>query len=245
MSATYVYGVIAAPGRVPTGGGIRRRRLRTVREGELAAIVSDVPDEPLEAGREELIAHARVLERAHELGTVLPMRFGVLLQDEQAVRQELLADHHDELALQLQELQGTAELRLRAVYEEGALMSEILAAHEPIATLSQQLRELPADAAYYRRIELGQLVAQAVELAAQADLEAILAELEALAIAVEIEPPEHERVAANISFLVESSRIADFDAAVDELGRRNAGRLTFRYTGPLPAYSFVRLPEQG
>jgi hypothetical protein len=44
---------------------------------------------------------------------------------------------------------------------------------------------------------------------------------------------------------VEESQIPRFDRAVDELGRSNAGRLTFKYTGPLPAYRFVELPVQG
>ena len=48
-----------------------------------------------------------------------------------------------------------------------------------------------------------------------------------------------------MSFLVEESRLDAFDEAVDDLGRRNAGRLNFNYTGPLPAYSFVELPTGG
>ena len=98
---------------------------------------------------------------------------------------------------------------------------------------------------YYERIELGQKVARAVEQAAIVDLSAIVDALEPLAVAVQVGEPDHEHVAANVSFLVEDAQIPAFDQAVDALGRQNAGRLTFKYTGPLPPYSFVELPAHG
>ena len=243
--AKYVYGVVPAEIPHPRGTGIARRRLQTVQDGELAAIVSNVVDSEIEAGPDELLAHARVLERALEQGPVLPMRFGVVMSDEDAVRRLLLDDHREELSLQLQQLDGKAELHLRAIYDEQALMREVVADHPQIAALSASLRDEPAEAMYYERITLGEHVLSAVERAAEADLSAMLEELEPLAVAVVVGEREHERVAANISFLVEEHAIPSFDSAVDDLGRRNDGRLTFRYTGPLPAYSFVELPGGG
>ena len=76
-------------------------------------------------------------------------------------------------------------------------------------------------------------------------LRMILGELEPLSVAIDVGSPDHERVVARMSFLVERDRLASFDQAVDDLGRRNEGRLQFKYTGPLPAYSFVDLPAQG
>lgn len=241
----YVYGVVAHGGAVPGGLGLLRRRLHAVHNDLLAAIVSNAPDEEIRAGREELMTHARVLERAREQGVVLPMRFGVVMPDEDAVRRELLDGYGDELLVQLRELEGKAELRLRAFYDEEALMREIAQGHPAIARLSDAVRDQPADATYYERIELGQQVAQAIEQAARSDLSAILDALAPLAVATVVGEPEHEHVAANVSFLVEDVQIPAFDQAVNELGRQNAGRLTFKYTGPLAPYSFVELPVGG
>jgi hypothetical protein len=230
---------------IPRGAGILRRRLHAVRGNRLAAIVSDAPTDEIQAGREELMAHARVLERAREQGVVLPMRFGVVLPDANAVQQQLLDGYSDELLAQLHELDGKIELRLRALYDEQALMREILQIHPDVALLSAAVRDQPEDATYYRRIELGQKVAEAVEQAASTDLSKILDALEPLAVAISVGEPEHEQVAANVSFLVEEARISAFDQAVDQLGESNLGRLTFKYTGPLPPYSFVELPVGG
>jgi Gas vesicle synthesis protein GvpL/GvpF len=238
----YVYGVTPRTASALRGTGIRRRRLHAIEDGQLAAIVSDAPEGDIQAGREELLTHARVLGRARAQGVVLPMRFGVVMPDEDAVRRELLEEYRDELLLQLREVDGKGELRLRAVYDEDALMKEIVEAHSDIAALSAALRGRPADALYYERIELGQKVARAVEQAAIVDQSAIVDALEPLAVAVQVGEPDHEHVAANVSFLVEDAQIPAFDQAVDALGRQNAGRLTFKYTGPLPPYSFVELP---
>jgi hypothetical protein len=240
----YVYAVVPSRAPAPTGNGIGRRRLRTVTAGEVAAIVSDAPAGEIQADREDLMAHSRVVEKALGRASVLPMRFGVVMPDADSVREQLLEEFHDELLAQLVELEGKVELHVQAVYEEEVLLREVLQAHPELRARGAALRGHPEDATYYERIELGQLVAQAAESARELDAAAILEALEPLAVAIDVGSPGHERVAAQVAFLVEAARLEEFDAVVDDLGRRNQGRLRFKYTGPLPAYSFVRLPAQ-
>jgi hypothetical protein len=244
-AAKYVYGIVPAAARAPKTSGIGRRRLQTVKDGKVAAIVSDIPAAELTAGREDVMAHSRVLERALADGAVLPMRFGMVMPDADAVREQLLEPYADELATQLAHVSGKAELHIQAVYEEQALMREIVEAHPEIGARDRAIANVPPEASYYERIELGQLVAQAVEQARAIDSEAILDALEPLADALEIASQGHEREAARIFFLVDQARMSEFDARVDELGRANEGRLRFKYTGPLPPYSFVSLPVEG
>src|SRR5690349_6592800 len=104
-SAIYVYGVVGSGAAAPPGSGIDDQPLGLIADGELAALVSDVPDDYLEAGREELLTHSRVLERAVERTVVLPMRFGVVLPGEEAVREQLLAPFREELAAQLRAME--------------------------------------------------------------------------------------------------------------------------------------------
>src|SRR4051812_34676142 len=112
-SPKYVYGVARTPLKSRSlGKGIHGKVVRLINADGLGALTSDVPAEALEAGREELAAHARVLERAIEKGTVLPMRFGVVLPNESAVRTELLEAHRDQLEVQLDEMNGKVEINL-------------------------------------------------------------------------------------------------------------------------------------
>jgi hypothetical protein len=235
--------VVPSGVKAPAGRGLAGARLRLVEAGSIAALVSDVPGDELQVGKDELMAHADVLERALARGVVLPMRFGIVMDDDESVREQLLEPFHDDLAFQLEQLDGKVELRLRATYDEGAVLREIVEAKPAIGKRSAALRERPADATYYERIELGQMVAEAVEHTRERDTAEILERLEPLALAVDVAGPEHERVAAQISFLVDGGELTRFDQAVDELGRDHAGRVSFKYTGPHPPYSFVELPE--
>ena len=103
----YVYGVVrAGHGSRRKQRGINGQPVKLVTLEGLAALTSDVPDEFLEAGRDELLTHSRVLEKALDGGVVLPMRFGVVMPSEESVRDELLAAHRAELEAQLDEMDG-------------------------------------------------------------------------------------------------------------------------------------------
>jgi len=77
----------------PAGAGIGGAPLQLIAGEGAAALVSDLPEAELRVGREELTVHARVLERALAQGTVLPMRFGVVMAGEAAVRRHVLDAH--------------------------------------------------------------------------------------------------------------------------------------------------------
>ncbi len=241
----YVYGVIAPDAAAPAAPGIAGETIRTIVGDGVAVLISDLPDaEHLTLGREEITTHAEVLERALHGGTVLPMRFGVVMADEEALRSQLLDAHHDELREQLEELAGKVELRLRAVYEEATLMREVVAENVQIAKLRQAIQGQSQDASYYARIQLGELVVDAVQQKREDDTGALLDELAPLTLDMRVGEPGNERVALSASFLVEEKRIEEFDAAVEEIGRQQDTRMRLKYTGPLPPYSFVELSTE-
>jgi len=80
---------------------------RWIAEGPLAAAV--VPPLPRSTGP---LAHAGLLEAIFRQGDLLPVRFGVVLDDEEAVR-DLLRGRREELLHALDRLRGTAEMGLR------------------------------------------------------------------------------------------------------------------------------------
>src|ERR1700744_1342370 len=125
-AARYVYGVVGAGATLPAVHGIDDARLELVPEGPVAAIVSAVPSGELRMGREAMSVHARVVQEAHELETVLPLQFGVVMANRAAVADELLRPHSGDLTTQLSDFTGTVELKVRAVYDEDSLLREVL-----------------------------------------------------------------------------------------------------------------------
>lgn len=237
----YVYGVVPGDAPAPQDAGIAQAPVRLVRSGGLAALVSGVEGESPQLDREALGRHAQVLEHALQETTVLPMRFGIVVESEAAARSELLERHEQQLLSQLAEFEGTVELKLRGTYIEDALMRAVVHEEPAIADLRTTVRGMPADAAYYDRIRLGEMVAQAVERRRARDADAVLEVLSPLARDVSSAGAADERIMLDASFLVARESIDRFDAAVDELGRRYAERVRWRYTGPLPPHTFVAL----
>lgn len=239
MAVKYIYGVVSSSTEPPSVAGIGGAPLGLISVDGVAALASDAPEGELVMGREAMTTHARVLEAAHAAGTVLPMRFGVVMDDEAQVVSGLLEARHRELAAQLEQFAGKAELKLRATYEEQSVLSEVVTKDQDVARLRESLRGAPEEATYYGRIQLGEMVARAIERIRERDAEEIMQALAPLALATELKPPAHERIVVNASFLVDESRLGEFDAAVERVGESQAGRMRFKYTGPLPPHSFV------
>jgi hypothetical protein len=241
--ATYVYGIVRRTARSLGGKGIGSAQLRRITIGDTAALVSELPGD-LRLGRSEVLVHGRVLERALARGTVLPMRFGVTMDGDESVRVELLARHAQALGAQLEALDGKVEIRIRGVYDQDILMREIVRENGRIARMRKVLRGVPAAAAYYDTIELGGLVAAAVERKRRQDTVDVLDALAPTAVAIDVGKPAHERVVLSASFLVERRKLHEFDETLLAVADRQGGRMRFNYVGPLPPYSFVELPRK-
>jgi len=241
-TAKYVYGVVRSEGASPPrGAGIDDVPVGVVAHGSVAALTSDVPVDFLEAGREELLAHSRVLEEAMEGAVVLPMRFGVVLPDEETIHERLLAPYAEALEAQLQEMDGKVEVTIKGIHDEEAILREVIAESREIAKLREAIQGKPEAATYYERIRLGELIAEALDDKRAAAAPQIIDRLVPFAVDVRVGDPVHERMAVNASFLVERARLGEFDQAVDRLGVELAGRIQLKYTGPLPPHSFVEL----
>lgn len=236
----YVYGVVGATATVTGGTGIDARPLRLVTADRVAAIVSGVAGTAPAFGRDALLAHSDALEAVLAGATVLPMRFGVVMEGETAVREQLLAPHHDQLLEQLERLAGRVELSLRATYEEAPLLREIMASEPQIRAMHASSR-----GGYLEQVRLGEMIAEAVAARRSRDADQILAALVPLAEDYQLSEPRHERMALSASFLIPLEQMAAFDAAVDDVGRSQRDRMRLRYTGPLPPHSFVNLERGG
>jgi hypothetical protein len=244
-AALYVYGVVEAG----TAGGLRARGIggapvRDVVHEDLAALVSEV-EIPVRAKRRELLSHTEVLNEAVAAGTVLPLSFGTTFPDADTLVAELLQPRREELKRLLAQLEGRVELTVKAFYRPDVVLGEVVRSNPRIARLREATRGRPEAATHAARLELGTAVAAELEARSRSDAAAILDELRPLAANVRVDetPIEHQVVRA--SLLVERRNVPHVDAVMDGLARRHAGRIDFKYVGPLAPHSFVSLSPTG
>jgi len=229
--ASYAYGVTRSDIAPSVGAGVAGADVRLVRHRGLAALVSDVPSEGVRARRRDLLAHSDVLQTAFAAGTVLPLRFGSVFVDDEAVADELLGARHDALEHLLQELEGAAELSVRASYVEQAVLAETVREDARVARLR----------AASRNVELGEAVAAALAAKRDRDTAAIVAAVEPFARDLVIEELREPYEVMRASFLVDQGQLSAFDRAIEAVARERAGVVVVRCVGPLPPHSFVRL----
>jgi hypothetical protein len=231
----YVYGIVRK-GRLPQR--LMRRGLRVVTSGDVAALVAALDQSLVEATRRNLLAHADVVEDAFAWTTILPMRFGVVADDAAAVREEILEPNRGELERLLDAHESTAELSLKAVYDESAVLSEIVASSPQLARLRERYRAAPTLAV---GMELGEAVSAELGSRRDRDARRILDALFPLARDVRTGEVSAEAGVVNLAFLVDRSGVDAFDARVEELSSELSPPIHFKVVGPLPPYSFVQV----
>ncbi len=237
----YVYGILPASEQDTLSvSGVKSSGVRTVRHGDLAALVSDFEGQGLKAAK-EVRAHWHVLEEASASATVLPIRFGTVMEGDSAVREQLLAPNAERLVALLRELAGRVQLSIKGEYDEERLLRGVVSGSPDVAALRERLKTLPDDAGYYDRIRMGELVASEIERRREEDQALALERLEPLAVSARTEALTGTEAAFNLAFLVERDRLDRFSAAVRALGDEIGERIRIRYVGPLPPYSFADL----
>jgi hypothetical protein len=185
----------------------------------------------LRAKRRDLLHHAEVVQRVFERAPVLPLQFGVVLDD---VVADLLEPRHDELARLLRELDGLVELTVRATYREEDVLRTLLAEQPQLARLRERGSPL----------QLGEAVARSLAARREADAHAIVRTLDSLAKASTVDDLRTELDVFRGAFLVERKRVKRFDAEIERLARAQGATTSFKLTGPLPPHHFVQLGER-
>lgn len=235
----YVYGVMSIAERDSLSvAGVEGSDVGTVEYDGLAALTSPVQGESLRVAR-EIRAHLRVLQEASEGATVLPVRFGTVLENERAVRERLLEPNAEHLDALLKRLSGCIQLTVKATYDEERLLRDVVSASPALTALTQRVRNMPEAAAYYERIRLGEAIAAAVAARRDADTARALTLMEPAALATHGEELAAPYEAFNLSFLVKRTQEEEFGRCVQTVFEELGERMEIRYVGPLPPYSFA------
>jgi hypothetical protein len=237
--ALYVYGVVPRAERdAITGTGVDGSDVEMVEHDRFAAITSRIRTDALRAPR-ELRRHWSVLQQAIEATTVVPVRFGTVLQDERAVREDLLDANAAQLGELFAQVDGCVQMTIKGSYVEERLLADVVRSSRALSALAEHVQRTPQAASYYDRIRLGEGIANAIAAQRDLDTERALQALEPAAVGARAEEVPGQLDAFSLAFLVKRDRQDDFSGRVRELGAELEGRIELRYVGPLPPYSFA------
>ena len=223
----------------PLGIGGRSDELYVVCLNDIAAVVSNSPLKKYPVRRENMLAHEKAIEAVMKEYTVLPVRFGVIAEDDDKIK-KILEKEYDKFKDLLNKMDNKKELGLKAIVNE-EIYRDILEKYEDIKQLKEKLATLPPEKTYYQRMEIGKMVEGALQKERENYKADILNVLSPLAQEVKMNNSYWELMIINAAFLVEKSREIEFDQQVEELVKKYDNRVKFKYVGTVPPFNFVNL----
>jgi len=240
--AVYVYGIL--PGDVeyeepPTGEGNPPSAVRLVHHRDIAALVSDVEVSNRLGTPDDLLVHEELLDASAAEVPVLPLRFGAVVANEDAVANELLEPYYDEFSAARQELEGYQEYIVRGRCVQEPIFREILAEHSQAAALADQIRDADPAASREGQIQLGQLISERLADKRAQDTQKLSDALAERASMSVVRPPGDDLEAMHAAFLVKATDADEMVSEVQDLAVDWEGRIDLRIIGPVAAYDFV------
>jgi hypothetical protein len=208
-----------------------------VAAGDLAAVVGEV--EPgRRVRRADLLEYNSVLDTLAGRGPVVPVRFGSVLPDREAVA-EFLAHQRDQLTAALDRLTGRRQYNLRVTYVEEVVLAELVAEDPEIRELRARTAAAPEAASYADRVRLGELVARALENWSVQDGQALLARIVPDVAAYRVRSTSSATQVLDVALLVDDARAEEVVDRLEDLARENRESLRMRLVGPLAAHDFA------
>jgi hypothetical protein len=241
-TAVYIYGIL--PGDVTfqervAGLGDPPSPVRLVPYRDIAALVSDVdPAQPLDSP-DDLLVHQELLDASAAAVPVLPVRFGAVVSNEEAVVAELLEPSYHEFSAALAELEGFQEYIVQGRYVQDAILQEILTEDPQAAALAASTFDAGPASNHDGRTQLRGLISERLADKRALDTRQLGDALASRASTSAVRPPADELEAVHTAFLVKATEAGQMVAAARDLAAGWEGRIELRITGPVAAYDFV------
>lgn len=237
----YVYGIVAPDTKMPADlTGIDQEPVQVAPLGEVAALVSPLPAPDEFGAPDHLRQHSAVLDTLATQAPVLPMAFGMIVEDTEALAPQINAsDRQQEYLAALERVRGAQQFTVRAAYVQDAVLAELVAENPEVSRLRDATQGQSTEATYYERIRLGELVVQELQRKAAVDAPDILQALAKFAREVRTRETGQAEEIVDAAILVDQPSRDQFEDGLEELAASMAGRARFRLIGPQAPYDFV------
>lgn len=242
MSELYLYGIFPAPGpqNLPLQGLDQQPVLSHVVD-RFTFLYSEAKQERYLASRRNLLGHEKVLEQAMQEGyrTLLPLQFGLTIQDWDLVIRQLITPHGEKLEQLFHRLEGQREVGIKVFWEPDAELQLLLQENQHLQIQRNNLegKNLSMDEV----VSIGQAIEQAIETRKQHIVQAFQSTLNPHAIAVVENDPMTSTMIYNAAYLIPWDTEPTFNQHVEALDRQFEQRLKIRYNNFTAPYNFAQL----
>jgi len=243
MSAQrYLYAIAAADaldGVEETG--IENEKIEFLMVDDIAAVVSRYRGDSVRPQRRNIAAHHKVLNALIAVTTPLPICFGTIVENAQAIRIALRHSRSD-LEEALERVRGRVEMGLNVRWDRSNIFEYFVNRHASLRALRDALYVGDREPSRDRKLKLGRLFSQLLD----EDREYYTAQVEAIfgtcCIEIQCREPRKEAEVMRLSCLVERDDQPVFEAAVFRAAVAFDDNYAFDFNGPWAPHSFVDVP---
>ena len=213
---------------------------------DIACVVSDYKENSFDMEVKEdvarkLVSHQRVIEKIMNSYSIIPIKFGTLIENREGVR-KFLEIGYLEFKNSLRKLKKNIELDVVALWNDwNEVVNTITAEDESIRALKEKIVKKPPRENLSDRIRIGCMIKTALDKKKE-ELQKEMFEFIFSQVKVE-KTKKHEvikdEMIFNCAFLIDENREDEFDRALEELNKRYDETVQFKCIGPLPLYSFA------
>ncbi len=220
--------------------GIGDTPVYSISTGDVTAVVSDIHSPKVRPERRNLMAHRAVLAHLLTLGSVLPMRFGVVAANADAVR-ALLGANREAIAEQLHRVRDRIEMGLRVSWDVANIYEYFVGMHPLLREARDRLLAQGDNAARDEKIEVGRLFDRLVNEAREQYTEQVTEVMRNYCEEVTASPIKKDKEVMNLACLIERNAQSDFERGVFEASKLFNNDYLFDYNGPWAPHNFVDL----
>jgi hypothetical protein len=216
------------------------KEVSTITEGRLAAVVSGVTGPKIRPERRHLAKHQEVLKQLLAQTTPLPMTFGILTDDTEAIH-KILRRNQRVFLEQLQRVAGKVEMGLRVHWDVPNIFEYFVNTNSELRSARDRLLGGNRQPTQEEKIELGRMFDRLLGEERENHTEQVRQILSRACSAVKTNKCRNEHEVMNLSCLVGREAQEDFGNAVFQAAQRFDNNFAFDYNGPWAPHNFVEV----
>jgi hypothetical protein len=216
-------------------------RVSTLRVDQVAAVVSDYPArEKILPVRKNLEPHHRVIREIMKTTTIIPMTFGHVAKNSAEV-EKVLRDHRDEIAEELDRVDGKVEMGLKVQWDVDNIFEYFVGVDPEIADLRDELFGRSQAPSHSEKVELGRRFEQRLNQERDEQTDRVVEAFRPYFSELKVNPPKNEKTVMDLAFLVERERLKVFEEQVYQVAGTFPTQYLFDYGGPWAPFNFADL----
>ena len=243
IAGTYLYGFTDRQFQAsPDLRGLADAPVQAVTFRDVSAIVSPHPVQRLVPSRRNLEPHHRIVRYVSSVATLVPAAFGHI-SDTADDLLAVLRGNYDDIRQEIERLDRKCEMGLKVSWSVENIFHYFV-------RRDRELREM-RDRAFRDRepsvpekLAIGERFEALLKRDRDRYTQALVTVLGGVARELTAAPPRVDKTVCELALLIDRTAIAEFEAAVGRAAAMFDENFTLDYSGPLPAYSFVRLRLQ-